>query len=221
MLHFFAASSIRRPISSRRQQRRRPRRRQRRQQALFLFLLLLIFLRRFVRTGTRSPIWAICVPKISHFFLLKFPEAEPAWHTKPEFTELCAKIDHDRLGRQRPPGTQTSKKPICVPKLTAIDLRDSARLAHKPRKNRFVCQIDRDRLERQRRRKHTLRCLRNCHHDKPCWQQTKAGASPTFYKTFRRNMKRAQGQKRLRLRPSAAKIIAIYYVLVKNAEAGM
>ena len=47
------------------------------------------------RCGTRFRIWAICVPKISHFFLLKFPEAEPAWHTKPEKTDLCAKVDRD------------------------------------------------------------------------------------------------------------------------------
>ena len=131
-----------------------------------------IFWKGWMMNGTRSPIWAICVPKISHFFLLKFPEAEPAWHTNLEKTDLCAKFDRDRLGRQR-------------------------------------------------RRKQALKYLRNCHHDKPCGQQTKAGASRAFYKTFRRNMKRAQGQKRLRLRPSAAKIIAIYYVLVKNAEAGM
>jgi hypothetical protein len=58
------------------------------------------------------------VPKISHFFLLKFPEAEPAWHTKPEFADLCAKIDHRLSERQRPAGTQNPDLAICVPKLT-------------------------------------------------------------------------------------------------------
>ncbi len=66
------------------------------------------------------------MPKISHFFLLKFPEAEPAWHTKPEKADLCAKVDRDRLERQRPAGTQNPKKPICVPKLTDREVRDSA-----------------------------------------------------------------------------------------------
>ena len=61
------------------------------------FLILFCELR---RSGTRFRIWAICVPKISHFFLLKFPEAEPAWHTKPEKADLCAKVDRDRLERQ-------------------------------------------------------------------------------------------------------------------------
>ncbi|MBR6935937.1 MAG: hypothetical protein IKH41_10670, partial [Clostridia bacterium] len=63
---------------------------------------------------------------------------EPAWHTKPEKTDLCAKVDRNRLERQRPAGTQNSKKLICVPKLTANDLRDSARLAHKTQK-KTIC----------------------------------------------------------------------------------
>ncbi len=112
----------------------------------FVCQKFLIFWRGWMRSGTRFPIWAICVPIISHFFLLKFPEAEPAWHTKPEKTDLCAKVD-------------------------------------------------RPRSERQRRRKHTLRCLRNCHHDKPCGQQTKAGASSIVYKTIHGNSRRAPGDK--------------------------
>ena len=92
----------------------------------FVCQKFLVFWKGWMMNGTRSPIWAICVPKISHFFLLKFPEAEPAWHTKLEKTDLCAKVDLRPSERRRQPGTQTSKKPICVPKLTATDLRDSA-----------------------------------------------------------------------------------------------
>ena len=100
----------------------------------------LIFMGGWKRSGTRSRICAICVPRIFHFYLLKFPEAEPAWHTNLEKTDLCAKVDRCRNERQSRPGTQTSKKTICVPKLTAVEMRGSAGLAHKPRKNRYVCQ---------------------------------------------------------------------------------
>ncbi|MBR6934407.1 MAG: hypothetical protein IKH41_02860, partial [Clostridia bacterium] len=112
-------------------------------------------------SGTRSLIWAICVPTIFHFFMeieeewhtisnfgdlcannfsFSLLEAEPAWHTKPRFTDLCAKVDRGRLERQRPHGTQNPKKPICVPKLSGARPRDSARMAHKTQIYRFVCQ---------------------------------------------------------------------------------
>ena len=95
-----------------------------------------IFLRELRRSGTRFRIWAICVPEIFHFF----KEIEEEWHMISNLGDLCAKIDRGRLERQRPHGTQNPDLPICVPKLTATDLRDSARLAHKTRKSRFVCQ---------------------------------------------------------------------------------
>ena len=53
-------------------------------------------------------------------------ETAPDWHTKPEKADLCAKVDRDWLGRQRPAGTQNSKNPICVPKLTDREVKDSA-----------------------------------------------------------------------------------------------
>ena len=129
-----------------------------------LFLLLLIFFRRFVRNGTRFRIWAICVPRIAHF-LRRFEEV---WHTISNLGNLCANIfsfyfgdrggvAHDlqfrrfvcheififsfyNIRRHSRAGTQNPNLPICVPKLTAADLRDRAGLAHKPRKSRFVCQ---------------------------------------------------------------------------------
>ena len=136
------------------------------------FLILFCGLR---RSGTRFRIWAIYVPKISHFFwrieevwhtisnlsdlcarnFSFFPskifggraglahktqksrfvcqdwpspvrETAPGWDTKPEKADLCAKIDLCPSERQRPTGTQNPKLPICVPKLTDREARNSA-----------------------------------------------------------------------------------------------
>ena len=43
---------------------------------------------------TISNLGNLCAKNFS-FFLLKFLEAEPAWHTKPEKADLCAKVDRD------------------------------------------------------------------------------------------------------------------------------
>ena len=85
----------------------------------FVCQKFLIFSRKFRRSGTRSSISAICVPRIVHFSPSDVHKTEPSWHTKPDFTTLCAKVIRCPAERQRPPGTQTSKKPICVPKLSA------------------------------------------------------------------------------------------------------
>jgi len=62
------------------------------------------------------------VPNFFHFS----GGIEEEWHTISNLGDLCAKNDRDRLERQRPAGTQNSKKPICVPKLTAREVKDSA-----------------------------------------------------------------------------------------------
>ena len=92
----------------------------------------LIFPRRFRRSGTRSSISAICVPRIVHFSPSDIHKTEPGWHTKPDFTTLCAKVIRRPEERQSPPGTQTSKNPICVPKLSAARRRGGARSLKTP-----------------------------------------------------------------------------------------
>ena len=100
----------------------------------------LIFPRRFRRSGTRSSISAICVPRIVHFSPSDVLKIEPGWHTNLDFSTLCAKVSCCPAERQRPAGTQNPILPLCVPKLAAARLRDSARLAHKTRFYHFVCQ---------------------------------------------------------------------------------
>ena len=67
------------------------------------------------RSGTRFPIWAICVPKFFHFS----GGIEEEWHTISDLGDLCAK--------------NFSFFPSKIPG-------GRADLAHKTRKNRFVCQ---------------------------------------------------------------------------------
>ena len=100
----------------------------------------LIFSRRFRRSGTRSSISAICVPRIFHFSPSDVHKTAPAWHTNLEFATLCAKVSWRPAERQRRAGTQISIFPLCVPKLAAAQLRDGAGLAHKSRFFHFVCQ---------------------------------------------------------------------------------
>ena len=105
---------------------------------------------------------------VCHELLIFLRRFEEVWHTISDLGNLCANIfsfyfgdrggvAHDlqfrrfvcheififsfyNIRRQSRAGTQTSKKTICVPKLTATDLRDRAGLAHKTRICRFVCQ---------------------------------------------------------------------------------
>ena len=106
----------------------------------FVCQKFLIFSRKFRRSGTRSSISAICVPRIVHFSPSDVHKTEPSWHTKPDFTTLCAKVIRCPAERQRRVGTQNPILPLCVPKLSAARRRDSAGLAHKARFYHFVCQ---------------------------------------------------------------------------------
>ena len=74
-----------------------------------------VFLWGYGRSGTRSSIWAICVPKFFHFFVGIGEE----WHTISDLGDLCAK--------------NFSFFPSKIPG-------GRAGLAHKTRKSRFVCQ---------------------------------------------------------------------------------
>ena len=67
------------------------------------------------RCGTRSSIWAICVPRFFHFL----GGIEEEWHTISNLGDLCAK--------------NFSFFPSKIPG-------GRAGLAHKTRKSRFVCQ---------------------------------------------------------------------------------
>ena len=82
--------------------------------------------------------------RICHFVCQSYPlpgrETAPGWHTNPDFTALCAKVSRRPAERQRRAGTQISFFPLCVPKLSAARLRDSAGLAHKSRFFHFVSQ---------------------------------------------------------------------------------
>ena len=99
-----------------------------------------IFFRRLRRSGTRFSIPAICVPRIAHFP----PEVEGGVAHDSQFRRfVCHELFiffSTRCSRQRLPGTQIPILPLCVPKLSAARPRDGARLAHKSRFYRFVCQ---------------------------------------------------------------------------------